>query len=186
MYKEMDEQSLARFCSHRDRMAEDELYKRYAVRVNLLCRRYVKDEEEAKDLMLETLIQALDKIETYNYSGKGSLYGWIRRIAINKAINQIKRQRWKMVLMDFREHDNIPEPTEEEMITIPKEKLRDWIAELPDLRRTVFNLYCIDGYSHKEIGEMLGISETGSSSILAKARKQLKGMINEYLKGQER
>jgi len=66
------------------------------------------------------------------------------------------------------------------------EKLRDWIAELPDLRRTVFNLYCIDGYSHKEIGEMLGISETGSSSILAKARKQLKGMINEYLKGQER
>jgi RNA polymerase sigma-70 factor (ECF subfamily) len=91
-----------------------------------------------------------------------------------------------MVLMDFREHDNIPEPTEEEMITIPKEKLRDWIAELPDLRRTVFNLYCIDGYSHKEIGEMLGISETGSSSILAKARKQLKGMINEYLKGQER
>ena len=60
----MDEQSLARYCSHRDRMAEDELYKRYAVKVNLLCRRYVKDEEEAKDLMLETLIQALDKIET--------------------------------------------------------------------------------------------------------------------------
>ena len=186
MRQEWSEQDLAKFCSQRDKVAEDQLYRRYAVRVYTLCRRYLGNEDDAKDVMLETLIQALDKIETYNYSGKGSLYAWIRRIAINKAINQIKRQRWKMVLMDFREHDNIPEPTEEEMITIPKEKLRDWIAELPDLRRTVFNLYCIDGYSHKEIGEMLGISETGSSSILAKARKQLKGMINEYLEGQER
>ena len=186
MYKELDEQSLARSCSQRDRMAEDELYRRYAVKVNLLCRRYVSDEEEAKDLMLETLIQALDKIETYKYSGKGSLYAWISRIAINKAINQIKRRRWKVVRMDLWANDNIPEPTEEEMVAIPKEKIRDWIAELPDLRRTVFNLYCLDGYSHREIGEMLGISETGSSSVLAKARKQLKGMINEYLKGQER
>ena len=185
MYKNLDEQALARYCSQRDRMAEDELYRRYAVKVNMLCRRYVGDEEEAKDLMLETLIQALDKIETYKYSGKGSLYGWIRRIAINKAINQIKRRHWKMVPMDLWTHDNIPEPTEEEMVTIPNEIIRNWIAGLPDLRRAVFNLYCIDGYSHREIGEMLGISENGSTSILAKARKQLKGMIKEYLKEQE-
>ena len=86
--------------------------------------------------------------------------------------------------MDLWVKDNIPEPTENEMVAIPKEKLRDWIAELPDLRRTVFNLYCIDGYSHQEIGKMLGISETGSSSILAKARKQLKEKIKQYLKEQ--
>ena len=90
-----------------------------------------------------------------------------------------------MVSMDLWTHDNIPEPTEEEMVTIPSEIIRDWIAGLPDLRRAVFNLYCIDGYSHREIGEMLGISENGSTSILAKARKQLKGMIKEYLKEQE-
>ena len=86
----MDEQTLARYCSQKDKMAGDELYRRYAARLNALCRRYLGDEEEAKDLMLETLIQALEKISTYKYTGKGSLYGWMSRIAINRAINQIK------------------------------------------------------------------------------------------------
>jgi RNA polymerase sigma-70 factor (ECF subfamily) len=166
-------------------MAEDELYRRYAVRVNTLCRRYLSDEDDAKDLMLETLIQALDKIDTFKYTGEGSLYAWVRRIAINKALNQIKRHRWRMVSLDFRMQDNIPEPTEEEVAEIPKEKLREWIAELSDMRRAVFNLYCIDGYSHKEIGEMLGISERGSTSTLAKARKELKEKIQQYLKEQD-
>ena len=181
----MDEQTLARYCSHRDRMAEEELYRRYAARVDMLCRRYLGDGDEADDLMIETLVQALKKIDTYKFTGKGSLYGWISRIAINKALNQLKRQRWRMVPMDLSVHDNIPEPTEEEMVTIPREKLQAWIAELPDLRRTVFNLYCLDGYSHQEIARMLGISETGSTSVLAKARKQLKEKIRHYLKEQD-
>lgn len=150
-----------------------------------LCRRYLGDEEEAKDLMLETFLQALDKIDTFKYTGEGSLYAWISRIAINKAINQIKRHRWRFVPLDRQTQDDIPEPTEEEMLTIPAEKLREWIAQLPDLRRTVFNLYCVDGYSHKEIGQMLGISERGSTSTMAKARKQLKEKIKQYLKEQE-
>lgn len=165
-------------------MAEDELYKRYAARVYTLCRRYLGDNEEAKDLMQESLLQALDKIQTFNGS-RGSLYGWIRRIAINKALNQIKRKRWRTVSLDTWAPDTIPEPTEAEMETIPEEKLLEWIARLPDLRRAVFNLYCIDGYSHKEIGKMLGISEKGSAGVLAKARKQLKETITRYLNGQE-
>ena len=185
MHQEWSEQKLAILCSQKDRMAEDELYRRYAVRVNTLCRRYLSDEDDAKDLMLETLIQALDKIDTFKYTGEGSLYAWVRRIAINKALNQIKRHRWRMVSLDFRMQDNIPEPTEEEVAEIPKEKLREWIAELSDMRRAVFNLYCIDGYSHKEIGEMLGISERGSTSTLAKARKELKEKIQQYLKEQD-
>ena len=186
MYNQIDEQALARNCSQKDRMAEDELYRRYAVKLNTLCRRYLGDEDDAKDLMLETLIQALDKIDTYKYTGEGSLYAWISRIAINKALNQIKRHRWRMVPLDLRAQDNIPEPTEDEMAEIPKEKLREWIAELSDMRRAVFNMYCIDGYSHQEIGRMLGISERGSTSVLAKARKQLKEKIKHYLKEQDR
>ena len=120
MYKELDEQSLARYCSQRDRKAEDELYRRYAVRVNALCMRYLGDEEEAKDLMLETLNQALDRIDTYKFTGKGSLYGWISRIAINKAIDQIRKQRWRTVPLDYWARDNIPEPTEDEMEAIPR------------------------------------------------------------------
>ena len=167
-------------------MAEDELYTRYAVRINTLCQRYLGDEDDAKDIMLETLLQALDKIDTFKYTGKGSLYAWIRRIAINKAINRIKRHRWRMVPLNSSEYDTIPDPTGEEVDAIPGEKLREWIAELPALRRTVFNLYCIDGYSHQEIGRMLGISERGSTSTLAKARKQLKTKIIQYLKSQDR
>jgi len=186
VYKEWDEQTLARYCSQGDRKAEDELYRRYAVKLYTLCKRYLGDEDDAKDLMLETLIQALDKIDTFKYKGEGSLYAWMSRIAINKALNLLKRHRWRMVPIDFRTQDNIPEPTKEEVSEIPKEKLREWIAELPDMRRAVFNLYCIDGYSHQEIGRMLGISERGSTSTLAKAKKELKEKIQQYLKGQGR
>ena len=184
MYQDLDEQALAICCSKKDRMAEEELYNRYAARVFTLCRRYTDNPDDAKDLMQEALIQALDKIATYRYSGKGSLYGWIRRIAINRALNQIRRKRWKTVSLDLRE-DSIPDPTEEEMATIPQEKLLEWISKLPDVRKAVFNLYCIDGYSHKEIAEMLKISEKGSAGMLAKARKQLKEEINRYLKDTE-
>ena len=166
-------------------MAEEELYKRYAARVFTLCRRYTGSPDEAKDLMQESLIRALEKIHTFKYTGKGSLYGWISRIAVNKAINQIRRHRWRTVSLDLHEADSVGEPTDEEMESIPQEKLLEWISGLPEMRRTVFNLYCIDGYSHKEIGRMLGISEKGSAGVLAKARKQLKEEIKRYLKDTE-
>jgi RNA polymerase sigma-70 factor (ECF subfamily) len=178
----LDEQTLARYCSQRDRMAEEELYRRYAARVNMLCRRYLGDADEANDLMLETLVQALKKIDTYKFTGKGSLYGWISRIAVNKAVNHIKRRRLHVVPLDFLAKDNIPGPDDDAMEAIPEEKLTVWIAELSDLRRTVFNLHSLDGYSHQEIGRMLGISERASISALAKARKQLKEKIRQYLK----
>ena len=79
MYRGLDEQALARFCSQKDRLAEEELYKRYAARIYTLCGRYVGDDEEAKDLMQESIISALDKIQTFHYTGKGSLDGWIGR-----------------------------------------------------------------------------------------------------------
>lgn len=96
--------------------------------------------------MLDTLIQALEKMDTYKYSGEGSLYAWLSRIAVNKAINRIKRYRWRMIPLDSLIKDDIPDPTGEEMEMVPPEKLREWIGALPDLRRAVFNLYCIEGY----------------------------------------
>ena len=182
MYRDLDERALAEACCAKDRLAEDELYTRYAARVYTLCRRYLGDADDAKDLMQEALIQALDRIRTFKYCGKGSLYAWIRRIAINKALDHVRRQRWRTVSLDFRAHEDIPDPTEEEMERIPEEKLLEWISRLPDVRRTIFNLYCIDDYSHKEIAEALGITEKGSASALAKAKKQLKEEIRHYLK----
>ena len=173
---------MARLCREKNKWAQEELYRRYAARLLSLCRRYTRDLEEAEDLLQDAVIQALDKIETYKYTGKGSLYGWMSRIAVNKAVNQIRRQRWRWLSLDMREQDTVADLSAAEMETIPEEKLLEWIAGLPDLRRAVFNLYCIEGYSHKEIGKMLGISEKGSAGVLAKARKQLKEKIRRYLK----
>lgn len=180
MNQDWDEQRLARLCSEGNRVAEEELYTRYAARVFTLCRRYSDSPDDAKDLMQEALLKALDKISSFKYSGNGSLYGWISRIAINLALNQIKRSRWRTISLDVGVADRLPEPTEEEMVAIPQEKLLEWIAELPGVRKAVFNLYCLDGYSHQEIAGMLGISEKGSASMLAKARKQLKEKISRY------
>ena len=173
---------MARLCREKNKWAQEELYRRYAARLLSLCRRYTRDLEEAEDLLQDAVIQALDKIETYKYTGKGSLYGWMSRIAVNKAVNQIRRQRWRWLSLDMREQDTVADLSAAEMETIPEEKLLEWIAGLPDLRRAVFNLYCIEGYSHKEIGKMLEISEKGSAGVLAKARKQLKEEIRHYLK----
>ena len=163
-------------------MAENELYRRYAARVLTLCRRYTRDADDAKDLMHESLLKALEGISTYKYTGKGSLYGWLSRIAINLALNDIKRRKWRTVSLERWSRDNLPEPTEDEIRSIPQEKLLEWISKLPEERRAVFNLYCLDGYSHKEIARKLSISEKGSAGVLAKARKQLKEEINRYLK----
>ena len=182
MNKNLEEQELARLCREKNKWAQEELYRRYAARLLSLCRRYTRDLEEAEELLQDAVIQALDKIETYKYTGKGSLYGWMSRIAVNKAVNQIRRQRWRWLSLDMREQDTVADLSAAEMETIPEEKLLEWIAGLPDLRRAVFNLYCIEGYSHKEIGKMLGISEKGSAGVLAKARKQLKEEIRRYLK----
>ena len=173
-------------CSQKDRLAGDELYRRYAVSVYTLCKRYLGNEEDAKDMMLDTLVQALDKMDSFVYKGEGSLGRWIRKMAINKSIDRLRKHHWWIVPLDGWIKDTLPDPGEEEMEMIPKEKLQEWIAGLPRLRRAVFNLYCLDGYSHQEIGRMLGISERGSTSTLAKARKELKEKIKQYLKQQDR
>lgn len=136
--------------------------------------------------MQETLIKALGKIQDFQYTGNNSLYKWLSRIAINQAVDHIRKRKWHLISWDFWTQDDIPEPTEDETKGIPQEKMLEWVDDLPDFQRSVFNLYCIDGYSHKEIGKMLGISERGSSSILAKARKRLKEEIHNYLKEQDK
>ena len=97
MFRDLNEQELARICSEGNREAQDELYRRYAARVLTLCRRYAGSPDDAKDLMQDALLKALDRISTYHYTSDGSLYGWIRRIVINLALNRIRRKRWRMI-----------------------------------------------------------------------------------------
>ena len=180
MYKELTESELAGRCRDGDSRAADELYRRYAARLLTICRRYSGSSEDAEDLMQEAVLKALDKMPSFSYRGEGSLYAWMSRIAINMALDNVHRAQ-KQPLPTEPVPDSIPEPSEEEMAGIPQERLLEMIAGLPEGRRTVFNLYCLDGYSHKEIGKMLGINPKASASELAKARIQLQKAINDEL-----
>ena len=166
-----------------DRVAQKELYIQYAARLLTLCRRYCNNYQEAEDILHDTFLIAFDHISAFKYKGVGSLYAWLSRIAINQAIDRIRKNHWKRlpIRTQFREEEESEEIEEGDLINISQEELLEIIAGLPKVRRAVFNLYCLDGYSHKEIATMLEISEKGSASILAKAKSQLKKEVRRYL-----
>lgn len=179
----LNEQELARLCSEKNRQAEDELYRRYAGRLFTLCRRYSRSRDEAEDLLHDALIKAFDRMSSFH--GGGSLYAWLCRITVNMAVDNLRKRRLHFMPMDLSVAETVPEPAEEELAGISQETLLEMISGLPDTQRAVFNMFCIDGYSHKEIAELLGISEKGSAGLLAKARLRLKKKVSEYLKNSE-
>jgi RNA polymerase sigma-70 factor (ECF subfamily) len=177
------EQELARLCTAGDREAQGELYEQYASRLYALCYRYVADRDEAQDLMHDAMIKAMDSFKSFSFTGEGSLYAWLRRLTVNVVIDRLRQlSKLRTVPLDSTMEPNKEEPEDNDVDNIPVQVMLDMIAELPDVRRTVFNMYCIDGFSHKDIAAAIGITEKGSASILAKARTQLKNAINEYLK----
>ncbi|HBN02140.1 MAG TPA: RNA polymerase subunit sigma-70 [Rikenellaceae bacterium] len=185
-YSELCEKELAVLCSKSDIKAQEMLYKRYAARVNALCYRYVSDEEDARDLMHDVMINVFKNIHKFRWSGEGSLGSWIMRIAVNMSIDRLRRgKRLKLSHADTMTLDRIA-PAEDALsenspIDVPSSVLLEMVATLPDVQRTVFNLYCLDGFSHKEIAGMLGIAENSSSSALSRAKNCLKELIKNYL-----
>ncbi|HPR31311.1 MAG TPA: sigma-70 family RNA polymerase sigma factor [Prolixibacteraceae bacterium] len=165
----------------------DELYRRNAPRLIGICRRYTGDEALARDLVHDTFVTAMEKIA--DYKGKGSLEAWIRKIAVNHALMFLRKQSTKRITSDNLSHAG---EIENEMDT-PVRKIQYAIEEasfttgelltvidaLPLHHKAVFNLYVIDGYKHKQIAEMLGISPGTSKSHLARARKKAQELLYE-------
>lgn len=178
----MSEEELARLCSENNIDAERELYSRYAARLYSTCLRYCDNPEYARDLLHDAMIRIFGKISGFRYRGEGSLLAWMSRLTINLALNNLKIKHLKTVSLDISDVDNLPALGEEDVSCIPEDVMLGMISSLIDSRRVVFNMYCIDGYTHKQIASLLGISEKGSASILSKARAELKMMIVEYLK----
>jgi len=176
-----NEVELAKLCSEKVRAAEDELYRKYAGKLYGLSLRYL-DQEDAKDMVHDVLIKAIENINRFNYRGEGSLYAWISKIAINKILDKIKKKKYEFLFIDSVPECEVEEPDTNLLLDISATKLLEFISKLPEGRRTVFNLYCIEHYSHDDISKMLNISSKGSAAVLAKARNQLKSMINNYLK----
>ena len=181
----LTEQELALGCVRNDRDAQGEFYARYSSRLYAICLRYIEDREEARDLMHDCMIKAMDNFKSFRYVSEGSLYAWLSRITVNMAINRLKESsRFRQIPFEQvsgDELENALEPDAESVRKIPDGVLDKLIAELPPVRRTVFNMYCIDGYSHHDIARALGITERTSTSVLAKARASLKKALMNYI-----
>jgi len=182
---EIDEQELAILCAKKDKSAMKELYTRYAARLTVLCTRYSDSPEDGLDLMHDTMCKVLDSIGKYQHRRNGSLYAWICRIAVHLAIDRSRKdKKWKISSLEDNYFD-IVEYDQPEIEAIPEEVLLSFISQLSITRRSVFNLFCIEGTPHKEIAERLGISEAASRSTLSKAKKDLADMIKRYLNKNE-
>ncbi len=146
------------------------LYDKFACKVYPVCYRYAKNEEDAKDILQETFIKVFDKLNTFQDTG--SFEGWIRKIAVNTAIRHYHNS-----LREIDNHDieHAPELVTEDSVLseLNAEDILKMIGSLPTGYRIVFNLYAIEGYSHKEIAEELGITEGSSRSQLTRARQAL-------------
>lgn len=175
------ESQLASLCARGDPTAQKELYLRYASRLHLVCRRYSDSAESAADLLHDAFIKAYDKIGRFRPEGEGSLYAWLRKLTVNLALDRIRSKRLSVIPIRELPPDLLSDPPAEEVERIPLPVMMEMVSSLPPERRAVFNLFCIDGWSHREIARALGITEKGSAAILYQARKQLKEKINDYI-----
>ena len=183
----MDERELAIRCARGDNEARRELYETYGSRLLALCRRYASDTAEAEDLMQDAFVKIFRVIGRFRWTRPGSLYSWMARVALNLAFDSTwKRGRLAREIVDIETLAEIPgdEPGYEEVAAVPLEVLQAMIAALLEGFRTVFNLYCIDELSHKEIAALLGIKEKSSAATLAKARARLAKDIRQFLNGE--
>lgn len=163
-------------CINHDAQAQSQLYKQYASKLFSLCLKYSKNYAEAEDNLHDAFITIFNKIDQYN--NKGSFEGWLKRIAINTAL---QRYRKDVGVYDIIKDENIEDVTvniEDDDVNI--NYLLKIIQELPDRYRLVFNLYVLDGYSHVEISELINISTGTSKSNLSRARMILKDKIEAY------
>ena len=157
--------------------AQEALYRKYSGKLFGICLRYTKDYSAAEDVLQEGFIKILTNLSSYK--GTGAFEGWMRRVVINTALERFRKQFQMYSITEVNESD-IGLKYENILENINAKDLLELIKELPPAYKMVFNLYAIDGYSHKEIGDKLNISIGTSKSNLSRARKILQSKVEEY------
>lgn len=171
----MDVIRIVQGCIDGDTIAQRALYDQFSERMMGVCLRYTRYPEDAQDILQDGFVKVFAKIETYTASG--SLEGWIRRIMVNTALEWLRRNKALQNSLDVDDLQVVHLGHNDVAAETHAADLLEVIKKLPVGYRSVFNLYAIDGYSHKEIGEMLGISEGTSKSQYARARGLLQKML---------
>lgn len=169
----MNEAQLIAACKRQDRKAQQMLYERFAPRMFGVCKRFVSSRADAEDLLVAALYKALTNLSSY--TGNGSFEGWIRRIVINECLMFLRKRHDFSETLDISELELAAEEHIEGQLAA--QELMALVAQLPDGYRTIFNLYVMEGYKHREIADQLNISIHTSKSQLLLAKRKLKAMI---------
>jgi RNA polymerase sigma-70 factor (ECF subfamily) len=166
-------------CLEGNRRDQELLYRRYASKLYAVCLRYSSDSDEAKDILQEGFIKIFENL--YAYKFEGAFEGWMRRIVVNTALEKYKNRNvlYKVEDIDMLTETEM-EPDVEDYSGLDVKVLMNIIKELPPKYRTVFNLFAIEGYSHKEISKMVKITVGGSKSNLSRARLILQRKLETY------
>lgn len=173
----MDEQELIDGVKNRNRSSQRILYDTFAPSMLSVCFRYVNDMEVAKDILQEGFIKIFNAIDTYQ--SKGSFEGWIRRIFINICLEYLRKNDVLRNSALIEDPTLDLQPDYSALDQISANELMEVISELPPGFRTVFNMFAIEGYSHKEIAETLGITESTSRSQFTRAKQQLQKRLKD-------
>lgn len=162
------------------RKAQKELYDLHAPKMLSVCRYYIKDLQEAEDIMLSAFFKAFQKLKSFH--NEGNFEGWLRRIMVNECLSYHRKKKFHFVTDEIEAISNCSENNITSTYDVAELQLL--IDELPKGYKMVFVLYAIEGYKHQEIANMLGISENTSKSQLFKAKKMLQSKL-EYSKERE-
>ncbi len=177
------EQELVEGCCRGDNTARKELYDAYAGRLLAVCMRYLSDRATAEDMLHDSFIKIFASLSKFTYRGEGSLRAWMERVTVNVVLEYLRRNK-KNIISNVEDGDipDIQDAPSDDVARVPYEVIMRYVQELPDGYRTVFNLFCIEGWSHREIADSLGINEKSSSSQLTRAKSILATKLKEYLK----
>ena len=169
----MDLEKLINLCRKNDPEGQKLLYEKFINPMARLCTRYIENNEEAADVLIEGFMKVFDNVKKFEYKNDQAFEAWIKKIIINQCLGALRNKRR---IVKLREEMNVQEVHDQES-EIAAYEIIELIRLLPKGYRVIFNLSVIDGYSHKEIAEILAISESTSRSQLTRARNLLKNIL---------
>ncbi|MCB0652426.1 MAG: RNA polymerase sigma factor [Saprospiraceae bacterium] len=178
---ESDEKKLINGCVKKDKKAQRQLYELYKVSLFRICLRYAKDRPEAEDILQDGFVKIMADI--HQYRGEGALGGWMRRVMVNTALQHIRKQNRQGYTVEITEIADTHQADEVILSDLRAKALTQLIQKLPPGYRAVFNMYVIEGFSHKEIAEQMEVTESTSKSQLSKAKAMLRKMLERNLVG---
>ena len=172
------ESDLINGCIDGDRRMQEIMYNRFSPRMYAVCLRYAANATEAEDILQEGFIKVFKKLDTFR--SEGSFEGWVRRIFVNTAIEHFRRKKYLMPVTE-KEENTIEGKYVSVLDELAERDILALVQELSPGYRTVFNMYVVEGYTHKEIADILGISEGTSKSQLSRAKVILQDMVKTFI-----